>query len=457
MGSPKALLRAPDGRLFVTRVVDAFAAAGIADVTVVTGAHHDAIAAAVAEERPAAPPRLVRNPDPSRGQLSSLWIGMDAAIGPAVEALLVTLVDVPMIDAATISAVLAAWRRTHAPIVRPAIGDRHGHPVLFDRAMFEELRQAPLDAGAKAVLRKFAAHIVDVPVGGEGSLFDVDTPADFTALQRQGANVDGLYLNGRYSLRVDSDQAQPPGTVAALTARIAELEAELVLAHKEFDDFAHSMSHDLRAPLRAVQGFAQIAIEECGATVSESGREYLGRVSAAARKMSTLMDDLLKLSRISRAELSRGAVDASPVVRAVWRRLSAGEPGRDVHLTVADGLTVDADRRLIELVFEHLLGNARKFTGRVPSPTVEVGWRDVDGERVVFVRDNGAGFEQAYVGRLFAPFQRLHSDRDFPGSGIGLAIVHRIVRRHGGRIWAEGAVGSGATIYFTMPDRSERR
>jgi CTP:molybdopterin cytidylyltransferase MocA len=185
MGSPKALLRAPDGRLFVIRIVDAFAAAGIVDVTVVTGAHHDAIAAAVAVGRPATPPRLVRNPDPSRGQLSSLWVGMDAAIGPDIEALLVTLVDVPMIDAPTISAVIDAWRRTHAPIVRPAIGDRHGHPVLFDRALFDHLRQAPLDAGAKAVLRTFDAQIVNVPVAGEGSLIDVDTPADFTALQRR--------------------------------------------------------------------------------------------------------------------------------------------------------------------------------------------------------------------------------------------------------------------------------
>jgi light-regulated signal transduction histidine kinase (bacteriophytochrome) len=255
---------------------------------------------------------------------------------------------------------------------------------------------------------------------------------------------------------VDSGQTDLPRTVAELTARVAELEVELASAYKELDAFAHSVSHDLRAPLRAVQGFTQIAIEECGEAVPESGREYLRRVSAAARKMSTLMDDLLKLSRISRAELSRSAVDASLVARAVWRRLSASEPGRDVQLTVAEGLQVNADRRLIELVFEHLLDNARKFTGRVPSPAVEVGGCEVDNERALFIRDNGAGFEQAYVGRLFAPFQRLHSDRDFPGSGIGLAIVHRIVRRHGGRVWAEGAVGSGATIYFTIPDRTER-
>jgi len=194
MGSPKALLRAPDGHLFITRIVTAFGEAGIADVTVVTGAHHEAIVAAVtadagARQRTAGRgmplPRFVRNPDPSRGQLSSLWAGMDAALGPAAEALLVTLVDVPMIDARTIAAVVDAWRRSRAPIVRPAIGERHGHPVLFDRALFDELRRAPLDGGAKTVVRAHAAAIVNVPVTDDGSLIDVDTPADLAALSRR--------------------------------------------------------------------------------------------------------------------------------------------------------------------------------------------------------------------------------------------------------------------------------
>ena len=250
---------------------------------------------------------------------------------------------------------------------------------------------------------------------------------------------------------MDSGQTDLPGKVAELTARVAELEAELASAYKELDAFAHSVSHDLRAPLRAVQGFTQIAIEECGESVPESGRQYLSRVSAAARKMSTLMDDLVKLSRIGRAELSRNAVDASALARAVWRRLTASEPGREVQLTVAEGLRVSADRRLLELVFEHLLDNARKFTGRVPSPAIEVGSREIDGQRALFVRDNGAGFEQAYVGRLFAPFQRLHSDRDFPGSGIGLAIVHRIVRDHDGQIHVHDNQPRGTRFEIELP------
>ncbi len=183
MGFPKALLRAPDGCCFINRILDAFAAAGVNDVVVVTGVHHDEILAGADVSSTGA--RFVRNPDPARGQLSSLWVGMDATIRPATDALLVTLVDVPMIEAATISAVLEAWRRTRAPIVRPARGDRHGHPVLFDRSLFTELRQASLAGGAKTVLRRHAARIVDVAVADEGSLIDVDTPGDLEAMARR--------------------------------------------------------------------------------------------------------------------------------------------------------------------------------------------------------------------------------------------------------------------------------
>jgi molybdenum cofactor cytidylyltransferase len=183
MGAPKALLRAPDGRSFITRVVDAFVAAGVPVVTVVTGSHHDRIVEALTREAPELMPCFARNPDPARGQLSSLWVGMDAAIAVDTEGLLVTLVDVPMLHATTISAVIAAWQRTRAPIVRPALGERHGHPVLFDRALFQELRAAPLDAGAKTVVRRHADRIVNVAVEDEGCLVDIDTPADYAALR----------------------------------------------------------------------------------------------------------------------------------------------------------------------------------------------------------------------------------------------------------------------------------
>jgi molybdenum cofactor cytidylyltransferase len=185
MGTPKALLHDPDGRAFVARIVRTFARAGIDDIIVVTGSQHDGIEAAVTADRPPVTPRFVRNPDPSRGQLSSLWTGLDAVDRDAA-GVLMTLVDVPMLRASTIRAVVEAWRQQRAPIVRPAMGDRHGHPVLFDRSTFEELRQAPLSEGAKAVVHAYADRIVNVPVDDPGCLVDVDTPSDYQRVMKEG-------------------------------------------------------------------------------------------------------------------------------------------------------------------------------------------------------------------------------------------------------------------------------
>lgn len=183
MGSPKALLLTRDGRPFVAAIAETFAAAGITEIVVVTGRDHERITAALAHERLPAPPEVVRNLDPSRGQLSSLLLGIDS-LPAAAPAAVVTLVDVPLMTAETVSLVISEWRRTGAPIVRPAIGERHGHPVVFDRRLFQELRQAPLDVGAKAVFRAHSAEIVNVPVTDTGCLVDVDTPADYEALGR---------------------------------------------------------------------------------------------------------------------------------------------------------------------------------------------------------------------------------------------------------------------------------
>ncbi|MBI4265979.1 MAG: nucleotidyltransferase family protein [Acidobacteria bacterium] len=182
MGRPKALLPDPEGRPFVARLVWTCAAAGVPDVVIVTGAEHDAIVQAVSDDRPPVAPRFVRNPDPSRGPLSSLWAGLDAAAHPTPEAVLMALVDVPMVRPETVRAVIDAWRRLGAPVVRPAVGDRHGHPVLFDRWVFEELRQAPLAEGAKAVVHAHADRVVNVQVDDEGCVMDIDTPADYNAM-----------------------------------------------------------------------------------------------------------------------------------------------------------------------------------------------------------------------------------------------------------------------------------
>jgi molybdenum cofactor cytidylyltransferase len=183
MGTAKALLTAPDGQAFVVRIVGVLAAAGLRDVGIVTGRHHEEIVDVLAIDPPPVLHTIHRNPDPSRGQLSSLWTGMEAVVTPSTEGLLVTLVDVPMVSVETVMRVIEAWRRTRAPIVRPAIGERHGHPVIFDRQAFDALRDAPLDAGAKAVVRMYAADVLDVPVADEGCLVDIDTPRDYEALR----------------------------------------------------------------------------------------------------------------------------------------------------------------------------------------------------------------------------------------------------------------------------------
>lgn len=185
MGFPKALLKDPDGRPFVARIVRTLAEAGLTEIVVVTGTLHPAIVEAIVEDHPPLTPTMVRNPDPSRGQLSSLLIGLDAASSAETEGVLSTLVDVPMIAVTTVRAVIAEWRRTRAPVVRPAVGDRHGHPVIFDRAVFNELRSAPAEVGAKAVVQAHAAEIRNVPVDDPGCLVDVDTPADYDAIRQK--------------------------------------------------------------------------------------------------------------------------------------------------------------------------------------------------------------------------------------------------------------------------------
>jgi molybdenum cofactor cytidylyltransferase len=182
MGSPKALLRTPEGRTFVQAIAETFAAAGISDMVVVTGRDHDGIVEALADAQLPVPPRIVRNPNPSRGQLSSLLTGMDAVVNSGTEAVVVTLVDVPLLTADVVRLVVAEWERARAPIVRPAIGERHGHPVVFDQRVFPELRTAPPDVGAKSVVRAHAAEVMNVPVTDEGCLLDVDTPGDYRAL-----------------------------------------------------------------------------------------------------------------------------------------------------------------------------------------------------------------------------------------------------------------------------------
>jgi light-regulated signal transduction histidine kinase (bacteriophytochrome) len=221
-------------------------------------------------------------------------------------------------------------------------------------------------------------------------------------------------------------------------------------ANSELEAFSYSVAHDLRAPLRHIDGFSQALLEDYADRLDDEGSGYLTHVREAAQQMGELIDDLLNLSRVTRAELNRERVNVSELVRSVIARLQSSQPDRQVDLVVQDGLEAQADQRLLDIVLMNLLSNAWKFTGKRQSARIEFAAQSDQSPPVFFVRDNGAGFDSKYANKLFGVFQRLHSARDFEGTGIGLATVRRIVSRHGGRIWAEGQVDQGATFYFTL-------
>jgi light-regulated signal transduction histidine kinase (bacteriophytochrome) len=256
------------------------------------------------------------------------------------------------------------------------------------------------------------------------------------------------------------DYLVKPFTARELLARVQSLlnmarmrrewAAQLEFANHELEAFSYSVAHDLRAPLRAIDGFSLVLEEDCAPQLDAHGRDCIVRIRTAVLRMSQLIDGLLDLARVSRGDLSWGQVDLATAARTIGARLRESAPMRDVELVVHDGLDVRGDARLLTAVLENLIGNAWKFTSKVPHARIEVGVRGADGERVFFVSDNGAGFQASYAHKLFGVFQRLHSVAEFEGTGIGLATVQRIVRRHGGRVWAEGEVGRGATFFFKV-------
>jgi PAS domain S-box-containing protein len=226
--------------------------------------------------------------------------------------------------------------------------------------------------------------------------------------------------------------------------------AELAAANKELEAFSYSVSHDLRAPLRTVEGFSTALMEDYSDKLDEEGKDYLSRVRAASQHMKQLIDDLLNLSLTIRREMRREETNLSEIAHAVVAELKRTQPGRQVEFVIQEGMLAHGDPRLFRDVLENLLGNAWKFTEKHPRAKIEFGLTQEEGHKVYFVRDDGAGFDQAYVDKLFVPFQRLHSTAEFSGNGVGLAVVSRIINRHGGRIWAEGEVEKGATFFFTL-------
>jgi PAS domain S-box-containing protein len=244
--------------------------------------------------------------------------------------------------------------------------------------------------------------------------------------------------------RVESEREQ---LLTELKRRASELDA----TNKELEAFSYSVSHDLRAPLRAVDGFSLALLEDYGDQLDEEGKHYLESVRRASQRMAQLIDDLLALSRITRAEMHRDTVDLSEIAHLIADELQKAHPDRRVRFSISPGLKAVADVRLLRIALENLLGNAWKFTSKKEHALIEFGVIEYEGRPSFYVRDDGAGFDSAYADKLFGAFQRLHSASEFPGTGIGLATVQRIIHRHGGHVWATGAIDEGAIFYFTLP------
>jgi signal transduction histidine kinase len=254
------------------------------------------------------------------------------------------------------------------------------------------------------------------------------------------------YENRGFTLLILEDITKLKRAEEALRRHAAQLEA----ANQELESFSYSVSHDLKAPLRSIRGFSEALVSDHAAELNEEVRGHLGRIRSAAGRMDLLIDDLLALSRVVKGEMRRETVELGALAQVVADGLSQASPDRDLEFVISPSIRATGDGRLLRIVLENLMGNAVKFTASRKKARIEFGVRRQEGAQVYFVRDNGAGFDMAYAGKLFTPFQRLHDESLFPGTGIGLATVRRIIHRHGGRVWAEGAEGQGAAFFFTL-------
>lgn len=252
------------------------------------------------------------------------------------------------------------------------------------------------------------------------------------------------------SIRDVSQRKQAESEIRQLNSRLAEHITELTAVNQELEAFSYSVSHDLRAPLRSIDGFSQALLEDYGDKLDELGKDYLARVRQASQHMASLIDDLLMLSRITRSEMNKEDVNLTAMARDLLAELQRAEPERRVLCRVEEGLTAQGDQRLLRIALSNLLSNAWKFTSKRAEAVIEMGERTQGNGTVYFITDNGAGFNVAYADKLFGVFQRLHRSDEFPGTGVGLAIVQRVIHRHGGKIWAEAETDKGASFFFTL-------
>ncbi len=309
--------------------------------------------------------------------------------------------------------------------------------IRFDNPLLPLTRSEmalPLISHSQGCIGALTVQSTEAAAFSEEDIAILQTIADYLAIALENAR---LY-----------HQVQEYAT--SLEERVAKRTAELLAINKELESFSYSVSHDLRAPLRSIDGFSQALLEDYNEQLDEVGRDYLRRVRKASQRMGQLIDDLLKLSRLTRGEMHRGPVNLSAIAREIAAELRMRDPARNVRFNIADGLVTQGDARLLRIALENLLDNAWKFTGKREKAEITFDATEINGQTTYFVRDNGVGFDMTYANKLFGAFQRLHAAHEFEGTGIGLATVQRIIHRHGGRIWAESTVGQGATFYFTL-------
>jgi signal transduction histidine kinase len=340
--------------------------------------------------------------------------------------------------------------------VRIANFDQASTKPRYSPALLEHFRRYPVRS------------VIAVPLRAHGQVLGVMnlwrynsgaryTDVDETFFMDLGDRIALGVVNARLYLALQSELAERTRAESEvrklnveLERRVRERTAQLQVANKELESFAYSVSHDLRAPLRAINGYTTAFQEDFGEQLQSVAKEYLRKIRLSSERMGHLIDDLLNLSRITRSEMALSSVNLSEIAKAIFSELTAAEPDRSIEFIVPKMIELRADRSLIYVAMENLLGNAWKFTSHHDKARIEVGVLEQDGKQVYFVRDDGAGFDMKFVDRLFKEFQRLHSPDHFEGTGIGLVIVQRIISRHGGRIWAEGTPEQGATFYFTL-------
>ena len=331
-------------------------------------------------------------------------------------------------------------------------------PFIFYSAVYTGSKEAELAAslGARAFLEKpmrpdefweEVGRLMAAETTGEGAAASTDWHEEEFLRNYSQVVAAKLEEKVRELSEVNESLLRLNGE---LERRVVERTAQLEEANRELEMFSYSVSHDLRAPLRHMDGFSQALIDEYASKLNTTGREYLDRIRKSSRRMMDMIDAILELSRHSRGKVVKESVDLSAMAREVGALLARSQPDREVNFLVAEGVAVRGDARLLRVVLEHLLSNAWKFTEQRQDALVEFYATEWDGRLACAVRDNGVGFDMAYADKLFSPFQRLHRQEEFPGRGIGLAIVRRIIIRHGGRVRAEAEIGKGATFTFTV-------